>query len=154
MSFARGNIFLKYFGASRTCQVGPPLISWRIFWAILRFFSTIRIKNNLFGYGILREFATNEWIRRLDIRIFRDFGANEWIRRPDIRTFPDFATGTFTWYWYSICAPDPYMRILGYSEFISRYLSDIWIKNIGYFQPWQILNHRIFKNRLTPKLVF
>ena len=34
------------------------------------------------------------------------FGANEWIHRPDIRIFRDFATGTDTWYWYSIRAPD------------------------------------------------
>jgi hypothetical protein len=86
-------------------HVGPPPISWRIFWDILRFFSTIRIKNNRFGYGIFRDFVTNGWIRRPDIRIFRDFGANEWIHRPDIRIFPDFAKGTGTWYWYSICAP-------------------------------------------------
>jgi hypothetical protein len=101
----------------------------------LRFCSTIRIKNNRFGYRIFRDFATNDWIRRPDIRIFRDFGANEWIRRPDIRIFPDFATGTGTSYWYSIRAPDPYMRILVYTDFISGYLSDIWRKNIGYFQP-------------------
>ena len=31
-------------------------------------------------------------------------------------------------------------------DFISGYLADIWRKNIGYFQPWQILNHRIFAN--------
>jgi hypothetical protein len=60
-------------------------------------------------YWIFRDFTANEWIRRPDIRIFRDFAANEWIRRPDIRIFRDFATGTGTWYWYSICTPDPYM---------------------------------------------
>ena len=76
-------------------------------------------KNNRFGY-----------------RIFRNFAANEWIRRPDIRIFRDFATaGTGTWYWYSICDPDPYIRILVDTDFISEYLSDIWRKNIGYSQP-------------------
>jgi hypothetical protein len=72
-------------------------------------------------------------------RIFGYFAilhaANEWIRRPDIRIFRDFATGTGTWYWYSICDPDPYIRILVDTAFISGYLSDIWRKNIGYFQP-------------------
>ena len=37
--------------------------------------------------------------------------------------------------WYSIRAPDPYMRVLAYTDFISGYLSDIGHKNIGYFQP-------------------
>jgi hypothetical protein len=92
-------------------------------------------KNNRFGYRIFRNFAANEWIRRPDIRICRDFAATEWIRRPDIRIFRDFATGTGTWYWYSICAPDPYIRILVYTDFILGYLSDIWRKNIGYLQP-------------------
>jgi hypothetical protein len=73
----------------------------------------VRIKNNRFGYRIFRDFAANEWIRRPDIRIFRDFAANEWIRRPDIRIFRDFATGTGTWYWYSICDTDPYI-VSGY----------------------------------------
>jgi hypothetical protein len=60
-------------------------------------------------YGIFRDFVTNEWIRRPDIRIFRDFGANEWICRPDIRIFRDFATCRGTWYWYKTCALDPYI---------------------------------------------
>jgi hypothetical protein len=34
------------------------------------------------------------------------------------------------WYWYSICAPDPYIRILVDTEFITGYLLDIWRKNI------------------------
>ena len=93
-------------------------------------------KNNRFGYGIFRDFAANEWIRRPDIRILRDFAANEWIRRPDIRIFRDFAAaGTGTWYWYGICDPDPYLRILVDTDFISGYLSDIRRKNIGYSQP-------------------
>ena len=54
-----------------------------------------------------------------------------WIRRPDIRIFRDFATaGTGTWYWYGICDPDPYLRILVDTDFISGYLSDIRRKNI------------------------
>jgi hypothetical protein len=102
----------------------------------LRFCSTIREKNNRFGYRIFRDFAANEWIRRPDIRIYRDFAANEWIRIPDIRIFRDFATsGTGPWYWYSICDPDPYIRILVDTDFISGYLADIWRKNIGYSQP-------------------
>jgi hypothetical protein len=115
--------------------IGPPPISWRIFWDILRFCSTIRIQNNRFGYRILRDFAENERIRRSYIRIFREFAPNEWIRWPDIWIFRDFATGTNTWNWYSICAPDPYIRILVDTDFISGNLSDIWSKNIGYFQP-------------------
>jgi hypothetical protein len=47
----------------------------------------------------------------------------------------DFAIGTGTWYWYSMRAPYPYINILVYTDFISGYLSDIWRKNIGYFQP-------------------
>ena len=95
---------------------------------------------------ILGNFAANEWIRRPDTLIFRDFSANEWIRRPDIRIFRHFATGRATWYWSSICAPDPYSRIFVFTDIIWGYLSDIWFRNIGYFQPWRILNHRIFAN--------
>ena len=67
---------------------------------------------------ILEYFAANKWIRRPDIRIFRDFVANEWIRRSDIRIVRDFATGTDSWYWTSICAPDPYNRIFVFTDFI------------------------------------
>jgi hypothetical protein len=119
------------------CTVGPPPISWRIFWDILRFCSTIRIKNNRFGYRTFRDFATNDRIRRPDIRIFRDFGANEWIRRTDIRIFPDFATGTGTG--YSMRAPDPYIWISIYTDFIS-----------GYFGGYLAQKHRIFSATTNP----
>jgi hypothetical protein len=92
-------------------------------------------KNNRYGYRIFRDLAANELFLRPDIRTFRDFAANEWIRRPDIRILRDFATGTGTWYWCSFCDPYPYTRILVDTNFISGYLSDIWRKNIGYFQP-------------------
>ena len=49
----------------------------------------------------------------------RDFVANEWIRRQDIRMFRDFVTGIGAWYWYSTCAPVPYIRI-------STLFQDIW----------------------------
>jgi hypothetical protein len=64
-----------------------------------------------------------------------DFAGNEWIRRPDIRIFPDFPTGASTWCWYSCYDPGPYIRILIDTDFISGYLSNIWGKTIGYFQP-------------------
>jgi hypothetical protein len=106
------------------------------YFALLQHHSDKKIIDSDTGYGIFRNFAANEWIRRPDIRILRDFAANEWIRRPDIRIFRDFATaGTGTWYWYGICDPDPYLRILVDTDFISGYLSDIRRKNIGYSQP-------------------
>ena len=83
---------------------------------------------------MFRDFAANEWIRRPDIWIFRDFAANEWICRPDIPMFRDFVTGIGAWYWYSTCAPVPYIKIFADNGFISGYLSDIWRKNIGYFR--------------------
>ena len=89
------------------------------YFALLQHHSDKKIIDSDTGYGI-----------------FRNFAANEWIRRPDIRIFRDFATaGTGTWYWYGICDPDPYIRILVDTDFISGYLSDIWRKNIGYSQP-------------------
>ena len=106
------------------------------YFALLQHHSDKKIIDSDTGYGIFRDFAGNEWFRRPDIRILRDFAANEWIRRPDIRIFRDFATaGTGTWYWYGICDPDPYLRILVDTDFISGYLSDIRRKNIGYSQP-------------------
>ena len=92
------------------------------------------------GYFALLQHHSDKKNNRFGYRIFRDFAANEWIRRPDIRIFPDFATGTGTWYWYSMRAPDSYIRILEYTDFISGYFSDIWRKSIGYSQPITMLH--------------
>jgi hypothetical protein len=109
---------------------------------LMRQFRTGQVYSNRFGYRIFRDFAANySRFARILISRYWHFAANEWIRRPDIRIFRDFATGAGTWYWYS-CDPDPYgcirytgIRILVDTDFISGYLSDIWGKNIGYFQP-------------------
>ena len=51
------------------------------YFALLQHHSDKKIIDSDTGYGIFRNFAANEWIRRPDIRILRDFAANEWIRR-------------------------------------------------------------------------
>jgi hypothetical protein len=66
---------------------------------------------------------------------YSHFVAHEWIRRSDIRIFRDFATGAGTWYCVvQLLRPRSLYQDIG-TDFISGYLSDIWGKNIGYFQP-------------------